>query len=45
MYKIVISNPKTKKAYQIEKDVPSFIGMKMGQKFDGSLIGLDGFQV
>ncbi|MCD6476986.1 MAG: 30S ribosomal protein S6e [Candidatus Aenigmarchaeota archaeon] len=45
VFKIVISNPKTKKAYQIEKDVPSFIGMKIGQKFDGSLIGLNGFQL
>lgn len=42
-FKIVISEPKTKKAYQIEKDVPSLIGLKIGQKFDGSMLGLSGF--
>ncbi|MCD6368161.1 MAG: 30S ribosomal protein S6e [Candidatus Aenigmarchaeota archaeon] len=42
MFKIVIST-KEGKSYQIEKDVPTFIGMKIGQKFDGSLIGLTGY--
>ena len=42
-FKIVISDPKSKKAWQIEKDVPSLIGKKIGDKFDGSLIGLTGF--
>lgn len=42
MFKIVIST-KEGKSYQIEKDVPTFIGMKIGQKFDGSLIGLNGY--
>jgi small subunit ribosomal protein S6e len=42
-FKIVISEPKTKKAYQIEKDVPSLIGLKIKDKFDGSMIGLSGF--
>ncbi|MEM5872323.1 MAG: 30S ribosomal protein S6e [Candidatus Aenigmatarchaeota archaeon] len=42
-FKIVISEPKSRKAWQIEKDVPSLIGMKIGDKFDGSLIGLSGF--
>jgi len=43
VFKIVISEPKSRKAWQIEKDVPSLIGKKIGDKFDGSLIGLTGF--
>ena len=42
-FKIVISEPKSKQAWQIEKDVPSLIGKKIGDKIDGSLIGLSGF--
>lgn len=42
-FRIVISEPKSKKAWQVEKDVPSLIGKKIGEKFDGSLIGLSGF--
>ena len=43
VFKICINEPKTKKSWQIEKDVPSLIGMKIGEKFDGSLVGLSGF--
>jgi len=43
MVKIVISEPKSKKAWQIEKDASSLIGKKIGEKVDGSLIGLSGF--
>jgi small subunit ribosomal protein S6e len=42
-FRIVVSEPKSKKAWQIEKDVPSLIGKKIGEKFDGSLLGLTGF--
>ena len=42
-FKIVVNEPKTRKSYQIEKDVPSLIGLKVGDKFDGSMIGLNGF--
>jgi small subunit ribosomal protein S6e len=42
-FKIVISEPKSKRAWQIEKEVPSLVGKKIGEKFDGSLIGLSGF--
>ena len=42
MFKIVIPVPGEKRAVQVEKDVPSFIGMKIGEKFDGSMIGLNG---
>jgi small subunit ribosomal protein S6e len=43
VFKICINEPKTKRSWQVEKDVPSLIGVKIGDKFDGSLIGLSGF--
>jgi len=42
-FKICINEPKTRKSWQIEKEVPSLIGLKIGDKFDGALIGLSGF--
>jgi small subunit ribosomal protein S6e len=42
-FKICINEPKTKKSWQIEKDIPSLIGLKIGDKFDGSLVGLSNF--
>jgi len=42
-FRIVISEPKSKKAWQVEKEAPSLIGKKIGENFDGSLIGLSGF--
>jgi len=42
-FKICIGDPKTKKTYQVEKEAVSLIGVKIGQKFDGGMIGLDGF--
>ena len=42
-FKIVVSEPKSKKAWQIEKDVPLLVGKKVGEKFDGSMLGLSGF--
>ena len=42
-FKIVISEPKSKKAWQIEKEVPLLNGKKIGDKFDGSWVGLSGF--
>jgi small subunit ribosomal protein S6e len=41
--KIVISEPKSKKAFQTEKDAPGLIGLKIGDKFDGSMVGLSNF--
>lgn len=43
MFKLVISSPKEKKSLQVEKDVPTLIGMKIGGNFDGSMIGLNGY--
>jgi len=44
-FRIVISEPKSRKAWQIEKEVPSLIGKKIGENFDGSSIGLSGFSL
>ncbi len=41
--KIVINEPKTRKSYQVEKDVPAISGLKIGDSFDGSIVGLTGF--
>ncbi len=43
MPKFVISDPKTGKAWQIEKDAEFLYGKKIGDKFDGSFIGLPGY--
>jgi small subunit ribosomal protein S6e len=42
-FKIVISEPKSKKAWQKDIDAPALIGKKIGDKVEGSLIGLSGF--
>jgi small subunit ribosomal protein S6e len=41
--KFVISDPRTRRAYQIEKDASFLYGKKIGDRFDGSLIGLPGY--
>jgi len=43
VFKICINEPKAKKSWQIEKDAPSLVGLKIGDKFDGSILGLSGF--
>lgn len=43
VFKICINEPKAKKSWQIEKEVPSLIGLKIGDKFDGAVLGLSGF--
>ena len=45
-FKLVISDPKAKKAYQIEIKSPEadkFIGMKLGEIIQGDEIGIPGF--
>lgn len=42
-FRITVSEPKDRKAYQFEKDVPTLVGMKIGQSFDGSIVGLTGY--
>ncbi len=43
--KIVISEPKTRKAFQVEKEVPTLIGLKIGEIFDGAAVGLSDFKL
>lgn len=47
-FKFVISDPKTKKSYStvISQDrVPNLIGKKIGDKFDGAMLGLSGYEL
>ena len=46
--KVVVADPKQGKCYQIEVDSTKskpFFGMKIGNEFDGSLVGLTGFKL
>jgi small subunit ribosomal protein S6e len=45
---IAIGNPSTKKTYKVELDLDGsqpFFGKKIGQEFNGELIGLDGYKL
>ena len=42
-FTIVINEPKTRKSYQVAKEAPALVGLKIGDKFEGSAIGLGGF--
>ena len=45
-FKIVISDPETKKAYQLEieqEKAANLIGKKIGEDFDASFLGLQGY--
>ena len=44
-YRFVISEPKTRKSYQKDIEAPSLTGLKIGDSFDGTLIGLEGFKL
>jgi len=47
-FKIVVSDPKTKKSYQVtisQDKAYSLIGKKIGDRFDGSLLGLAGYEL
>jgi len=46
--KVVIADPKQGKCYQIEVDSTKskpFFGVRIGNEFDGSLVGLTGFKL
>jgi small subunit ribosomal protein S6e len=45
MFKIVVSDPKSRKAWQVEKEAAPLVGMKIGEKFDGSIIGISGYSL
>lgn len=42
-FRFVINEPKTRKSFQMDKEAPSVIGLKIGDNFDGSMLGLNGF--
>ncbi|MBD3155930.1 MAG: 30S ribosomal protein S6e, partial [Candidatus Aenigmarchaeota archaeon] len=47
-FKFVIGDPKTRKTYQIEIDQDKAVGImgkKIGDKFNGDLIGLPGYEI
>ena len=44
-FKIVISDPKTRRAYQKEAPEDGFLGKKLGDKVAGDLVGLVGFEL
>jgi len=43
MFKIIIPIPEEKRAVQVSKDLPVLVGMQIGDKFDGSMLGLTGY--
>ncbi|MCD6403194.1 MAG: 30S ribosomal protein S6e [Candidatus Aenigmarchaeota archaeon] len=48
VFKFVVSDPETRKAYQIEVDQSKAIGIvgkKIGDEFDGDIIGLPGYKI
>jgi len=44
-FRFVINEPKTRKSYQKDIDAPSVVGLKIGDEFDGSAVGLTGFKL
>lgn len=47
-FKFVISDPKTRKSYNLELDqgkASGIIGKKIGDKFDGDVLGLSGYEI
>lgn len=47
-FKFVIADPKTRKSYKVEKDqneVAGLVGKKIGEKFNGDLVGLKGYEI
>jgi len=43
VYKVVVSDKET--TYQVETDNTSLNGLKIGDDFDGSILGLDGYNL
>ncbi|MFB6216799.1 MAG: 30S ribosomal protein S6e, partial [Candidatus Aenigmatarchaeota archaeon] len=42
-FKVVVSDPEEGKAWQVEKEASPLVGTKIGEEFNGSLIGLNGY--
>ncbi|MFP4116491.1 MAG: 30S ribosomal protein S6e [Candidatus Aenigmatarchaeota archaeon] len=43
IFKISISDPKEGKSWQVEKEATPLIGTELGEEFNGSLVGLEGY--
>lgn len=47
-FKMVVADPKTGKSYKLEAKDPEasrLIGMRIGEKFDGRIVGLPGYEL
>jgi len=47
-FKFAVGNPGTKKTYKVDKkdsEAQAFFGMKVGQEFNGELLGLNGYKL
>jgi small subunit ribosomal protein S6e len=47
-FKFVVADPKTRKSYKVEMDqdkVMGLVGKKIGDNFNGDLIGLSGYEI
>lgn len=45
MFKVNISDPEEGKSWQIEKDAVALVGTKIGESFNGSFLGLNGYEL
>lgn len=44
-FKLVVSDPKTRKSYQKEVSGEGILGKKIGEKFNGNVAGLEGYEL
>ncbi|MDY6774833.1 MAG: 30S ribosomal protein S6e [Halobacteria archaeon] len=42
---VIVSDTETGTSYQLEADVDDFVGSSVGETVDGSLVGLDGYEI
>lgn len=42
-FKIIVSDPEEGQSWQVEKEATALIGSKIGEEFNGDLIGLNGY--
>lgn len=43
MFRVNVSDPETGKSWQVEKDAVALVGTKIGEEFNGSFLGLNGY--
>jgi small subunit ribosomal protein S6e len=44
-FKLVVADPKTGKSYKLETEEKSLLGLKIGEKFQGDVLGLGGYEL